>query len=178
MGQHAAPKEDSDVSSAELVTGHHSSYQVSYCTCRILHMSSCCCLLHSSHQYAAASPGQDRTRLCACLWPAEASRAPYASPFRMVSKRTLTIQVGQRQETISMDRLKAHTGLSPVAPVKAASAAAPPRSQPLLHSSLHLHEAKEWVGGHVEDPMVVYLNIYFVCVSHYYCAIEAINLCM
>jgi hypothetical protein len=104
--------------------------------------------------------------------------APYASPFRMVSKRTLTIQVGQRQETISMDRLKAHTGLSPVAPVKAASAAAPPRSQPLLHSSLHLHEAKEWVGGHVEDPMVVYLNIYFVCVSHYYGAIEAINLCM
>jgi hypothetical protein len=102
MGLHAVPKADSAVSSAELVTGYHSSYQASYCTCRILHMLRCRCLLRSSHQYA--------------------------SPYLMVSKgaKTLTVQVGQRQETISMDRLKAHTGSSPVAPAEAASRGRPP----------------------------------------------------
>ncbi len=38
--------------------------------------------------------------------------APYAGPYLVVSKgaNTFTIQVGQRQEIVSMDHLKAHTG--------------------------------------------------------------------
>ncbi len=38
--------------------------------------------------------------------------APYAGPYLVVSKgaKTFTIQLGQRQEIVSMDHLKAHTG--------------------------------------------------------------------
>ncbi len=35
--------------------------------------------------------------------------APYAGPFLVVSKGAKTFQVGQRQELVSMDHLKAHT---------------------------------------------------------------------
>ena len=39
--------------------------------------------------------------------------APYAGPYLVVSKggKTFTIQVGQRQEIVSVDRLKPHTGV-------------------------------------------------------------------
>jgi hypothetical protein len=55
--------------------------------------------------------------------------APYAGPYLVVSKgaKTFTIQVGQRQEIVSVDRLKAHTGLSPVSPAEATSGGHPPR---------------------------------------------------
>ncbi len=55
--------------------------------------------------------------------------APYAGPFLVVSKgaKTFTIQVGQRQENVSVDRLKPHTGLGPVSPAEAASRGRPPR---------------------------------------------------
>jgi hypothetical protein len=60
--------------------------------------------------------------------------APYAGPYLVVSKgaKTFTIQVGQRQEIVSVDQLKPHTGLGPVS-----------GCQPLLLSSLHLHEAAD-----------------------------------
>jgi hypothetical protein len=98
MGLHAAPKADSAVSSAELVTGLPLILPG-----QLLHVLRCRCLLRSSHQYA--------------------------SPYLMVSKgaKTLTVQVGQRQETIYMDRLKAHTGSSPVEPAEAASRGRPPK---------------------------------------------------
>jgi hypothetical protein len=48
--------------------------------------------------------------------------ASYASPYLMVSKgaKTFTIQVGQRQELVSVNRLKVHPGLGPVSPAEAA----------------------------------------------------------
>jgi hypothetical protein len=55
--------------------------------------------------------------------------APYGGPYLVVSKgaKTFTIQVGQRQETISVACLKAHTGLGPVSPAEAASRGRPPK---------------------------------------------------
>jgi hypothetical protein len=55
--------------------------------------------------------------------------APYASLYLVVSKgaKTFTIQVDQRQEIVSVDRLKAHTSLVPVAPAVAASRGRPPK---------------------------------------------------
>ncbi len=55
--------------------------------------------------------------------------APYAGPYLVVSKgtKTFTIQVGQRQEIVSVDRLKPHTGLGPISPAEAASRGRPSR---------------------------------------------------
>jgi hypothetical protein len=55
--------------------------------------------------------------------------APYASPYLVLSKgaKTFTIQVGQWQEIVSVDRLKPHTGLGLVAPAEAASCGRPPK---------------------------------------------------
>jgi hypothetical protein len=52
--------------------------------------------------------------------------APNASAYQMMEKgKTFTIQVCQRQGIFSMDRLKAHTGSSPVSPSEAASRGRP-----------------------------------------------------
>jgi hypothetical protein len=55
--------------------------------------------------------------------------APFAGPYLVVSKgvKTFTIQVGQRQEIVSVDWLKPHTGLGPVSPAMAVSCGHPPR---------------------------------------------------
>jgi hypothetical protein len=55
--------------------------------------------------------------------------APYAGPYLVVSTgaKTFTIQVGQRQEIVSVDRLKPHTSLGPVSSAEAASRGRPPR---------------------------------------------------
>ncbi len=59
--------------------------------------------------------------------------APSARPYQVVAKgrKTFTIQVGQRQEIISVDRLKAHTGSSPVSPAAAISRGRLPKKQAL-----------------------------------------------
>jgi hypothetical protein len=55
--------------------------------------------------------------------------APYAGPYLVVSKgaKTFNIQVGQRQEIVSVDRLKPHTGSGPLTPAEAASRGRPPK---------------------------------------------------
>jgi hypothetical protein len=55
--------------------------------------------------------------------------APYTCPYLVVSKgaKTFTIQEGHWQEIISVDRLKAHTGLGPVSPAEAASRGCSPK---------------------------------------------------
>jgi hypothetical protein len=55
--------------------------------------------------------------------------APYAGPYLVLSKgaKTFTIQVSQREEIVSVDRLKPHTGLGPVSPAEAASRSRPPK---------------------------------------------------
>ncbi len=55
--------------------------------------------------------------------------ATYAGPYLVVSKgaKTFIIQVGQRQEIVSVDRLKPHTGLDPVSPAEAVSRGRPPK---------------------------------------------------
>jgi hypothetical protein len=135
MGLRAAPKEDSAVSSAELVTGtplvlpgqllhvpdlprvdvpppptRPTSYAAAANTLPPH-------LAQADHVYVRVG-GQQRPLA-----------APYTGPYLVVSKgaKTFTIQVGQRQEIISVDRLKAHTGLGPVSPAEAASHAHPPK---------------------------------------------------
>ena len=53
--------------------------------------------------------------------------APYAGPFLVMEKgaKVFKVQIGHNVEAISVDRLKAHTGPSPVQP-----AAATPRGRP------------------------------------------------
>ncbi len=74
-------------------------------------------------QNTAGSLSQGGTRVRACWQPAE------ASPYLVVSKgaKTFTIQVGQRQEIVSVDRLKPHTGLGPISLAEAASRSRHPR---------------------------------------------------
>ena len=54
---------------------------------------------------------------------------PYVDLYLVVSKgaKTFTIQVGQWQEIVSVDRLKPHTGLGPVSPAEATSRGRPPK---------------------------------------------------
>ncbi len=83
--------------------------------------------------------GQSIACVCEIWWPTEAVGGPYAGLYQMVAKgaKTFNIQVGQRQEIISVDCLKAHFGSSPVSPVEAASLSSPlkkpatPRIQPV-----------------------------------------------
>ncbi|MFN9940177.1 MAG: hypothetical protein ACK56I_11965, partial [bacterium] len=53
--------------------------------------------------------------------------APYAGPYLVVSKgaKTFSIQVGQGQEIVSVDRLKPHTCSGPLTPAEAASRGRP-----------------------------------------------------
>jgi hypothetical protein len=97
-------------------------------TCRratTTHEASILCL---SYRHIASSPSQGGTRSCACWRLGKPLAAPYASPCLVVSKgaKTFTVQVDQRQ-VISVGRLKAHTGLSPVSPAEAISRSCPPK---------------------------------------------------
>jgi len=55
---------------------------------------------------------------------------PYAGPFRVLRRgpKFFTLRMGQREETVSVDRLKPHLGLSPSAPAEP-----PLRGRPRLH---------------------------------------------
>jgi hypothetical protein len=59
--------------------------------------------------------------------------APYAGPYQVVAAgaKNFTIQVGQRQEVISVDRLKAHTGV----PARCLLQRLPPLGRPLKKSA-------------------------------------------
>jgi hypothetical protein len=135
LGLRAAPKEDSAVSSDELVTG----------TPLILPGQ----LLHVldpprvdvptpptrpvSYAEAANTPPAHLARAEHVYVPVGSQQkplaAPYPGPYLVVSKgaKTFTIQVGQGQEIVSVDRLKPHTGLGPVSPAEASSRGCPPR---------------------------------------------------
>ncbi len=89
--------------------------------------------IHPAHVEAAMSrmgnascPGG--TRVHACWWPAEATAGPICRPVPggLQGAKTFTIQVGQRQEIVLVDRLD-YTGLGPVSPAEAASRGRPPR---------------------------------------------------
>jgi hypothetical protein len=57
---------------------------------------------------------------------------PYAGPF-LVEKRGakyFTLKIGQRSETVSVDRLKAHSGAAPVSPAMPA-----PRGRPIKQAA-------------------------------------------
>ncbi len=65
--------------------------------------------------------------MCTCeLAASKPLAAPYAGPYLVVMK-TFTIQVGQWQEIVSVDCLKAHTGLGPISPAVAAFHGQSPR---------------------------------------------------
>jgi hypothetical protein len=75
--------------------------------------------------------------------------APSAGPYQVVATgvKTFTIQVGQRQMIVSVDRLKAHTMvLARCLLQRPLLAAVFPRTRPLLRSSLgHLEAADKHV---------------------------------
>ncbi len=122
LGLRATPKEDSAVSSAELVTGTPlvlpgqllhvpdpprvdmpppPTRPLSYAAAANTPPSH---LARAEHVYVRVG-GQQKPLA-----------APYAGPYLVVSRvaKTFTIQVGQRQKIESVDRLKPHTGLGPV----------------------------------------------------------------
>jgi hypothetical protein len=132
LGLRAASKEDSAVSSAELVTG----------TPLVLPGQ----LLQVPNPPRVNVPPPPTSYAAAANTPpahlAQAEHvyvrvggqlkplaAPYAGPYLVLSKgaKTFTIQVGQWQEIVSVDRLKRHTGLGPVSPAEAASRGRPPK---------------------------------------------------
>jgi hypothetical protein len=104
--------------------------------------------------------------------------APYAGPYLVVSKgaKTFTIQVGQRQEIMSVDRLKPHTGLGPVSPAEAASRGRFPNGRSF--SPAYTFMRMQSGGGSCGGSYLVILNIFFIVyVSRKYGASEAIYLC-
>jgi hypothetical protein len=137
---------------------HHSSSLPSYFMCRILNVWMCTQPPMRPTSYAAAT----NTPL-AHLAQAEhvylrvggqqkPLASPYAGPYLVVSKgtKTFTIQVGQRQEIIFMDRLKAHTGPSPVSPAEAVSRGRSPKTPaPLLYNPAcaFVKPQTVWGGG-------------------------------
>ncbi len=135
LGLRAAPKEDSAVSSAELVTGtplvlpgqllhmpDPPRVDVPPPPARLLSYAAAANtppthLAKAEHVYVRVG-GQQKPLA-----------APYAGPFLVLSKgaKIFTIQVGQRQEIVSVDWLKPHTGLGPVSPAEATSRGRPPK---------------------------------------------------
>jgi hypothetical protein len=135
MGLRAAPKEDSAVCVAELITGTPlvlpgkllhvpdsprvdvpppPTRPVSYAAAANTPPAH---LAKAEHVYVRVGDQQ------------KPLAAPYAGPYLVVSKgaQTFTIQVGQRQEIVLVDRLKPHTGLGPVSNAEATSRGRPPR---------------------------------------------------
>ncbi len=124
LGLRAAPKEDSAVSSAELVLGTP-----------VILPGQLVDVQEPPHVKMAPPPTQPASYAAAADTP-QAHLAvadwvyvrrggqlkplaePYAGPF-LVEKRgakTFNVKIGQKLETISVDRLKAHTGDAPVSP--------------------------------------------------------------
>ncbi len=135
LGLRAAPKEDSAVSSAELVTGTPLVLPG-----HLLHVPDPPCVdvqppptRPVSYAAAANTPPAHLARAEHVYVHVGGQQkplaAPNAGPYLVVSKgaKTFTIQVGQRQEIVSGDRLKPHAGLGPVSPAEAASRGRPPR---------------------------------------------------
>ncbi len=135
MGLRAAPKEASAVSSAELVTGTPLILPG-----QLLHVPDPPCVdmpppptWPASYAAATNTPPAHLSQAEHIYVPVGGQQkplvAPYTSPYLVVSKgaKTFTIQVSQRQEVISVDHLKAHTGLSLVSPAEAASCGRPPK---------------------------------------------------
>jgi hypothetical protein len=169
-------REHSDVSSAELVNGSPLIVPV-----QLLHVpdpqrvdvhtaTHRTSILRGSHQHSAGSPSPGRTCYMHVGGQQKPLAAPYAGPYLVVSKgaKTFTIQVGQRQEIIFMDRLKAHTSPSRVSSAEAVSRGRPPKTPaPLLQSSLRLCEAPDCVGGGLcgGSYRSLFKYIFVVCVS-------------
>ncbi len=86
-------------------------------------------ILRRGGQHTAGSPSPGGSHVCACGRPTEASGGPICRPIPggLQGGQDLSIQADQRQEIISVDRLKAHNGLSPVSPAETASCGRPPR---------------------------------------------------
>jgi hypothetical protein len=112
-------------------------------------------------QHTAGSLSRGGARVRAGWRPAEAAGGPICRPLLVVSKgaKTFTIQVGQRQEIVSVDRLKPHTAWVQFLLLRLPLAAALPGCRPLLLSSLHLHEAADW-GGPLWRIVFSYVNIF------------------
>jgi transposase InsO family protein len=135
MGLRAAPKEDSAVSSAELVMGTPLVLPG-----QLLHVPDPPCVnvpppatRPASYAAAANTPpahlAQAEHVYVRVGGQQKPLAAPYADLYLVVSKgaKTFTIQMSKRQEIVSVDRLKAHTGLGPVSPAEATSRDRPPR---------------------------------------------------
>ena len=143
LGLRAAPKEESNVSSAELVFGSPLTLPGEFVASEEPPAADFLCKMQASpfvppptrplsYSEAAASPP-------AVLWTAEfvyirrGGSAPplsqlYAGPYRVIrrEKKFFEVEIGGRSQVVSVDRLKPHLGKSPV------TAATPPvRGRPV-----------------------------------------------
>ena len=138
LGLRAAPKEDSGVSSAELVQGtplilpgqlgnvpEPPRVDVAPPPTR-----------PASYADAANTPP---THLAVAHWvyvrrggQLRPLQDPYAGPFLVEKKgaKYFVLKIGQRSETVSVDRLKAHSGTAPVSPAMPA-----PRGRPIKQAA-------------------------------------------
>jgi hypothetical protein len=98
----AAPKEDSTVSSAKMVLGD---------------------TLVLPGQLPTAKPTPPPQRSCRDVRRGGNLSPLYAGPYTVLDRgeKVFRLHVGERDETVSVDRLKPHTGAEPVQP------AAPPK---------------------------------------------------
>ncbi len=128
MGLRAAPKENSAVSSAELVLGAPLKMPGQLGDAPAQQQPP-----PSPRTYAAATNTPPR-HLQDAQWvylrkggQQKPLAQPYAGPFRVLRRgaKTFSIAVGGRAEEVSVDRLKAHTGSSPVLPVDVVSRGRP-----------------------------------------------------
>jgi Integrase core domain len=153
LGLHAAPREDSGLSPAELVFGAPLNLPAASITADqppdsiIKEMASflpCVAPLQLPPPSPPPAALMKATHVYVGSPPAAPSLTPaYRGPFRVVSRETkfFKIVMGTRIESVSTDRLKAHAGDSPVA-------AAPPRRgrPPHLHQQASPPVAKK-LGG-------------------------------
>jgi hypothetical protein len=129
LGLCARPKDDSAVSSAELVT-----ISLLILPGQLLHVPEPprVDVLPPPTQPAsyAAAPDSPPAHLAkaghvyVCVGGQQKLlAAPYAGPYKVLTKgaKTFTIQVGKGQDILSVDRLKAHMGFGLVFPAEAAS---------------------------------------------------------
>jgi hypothetical protein len=98
-------------------------------TCRRAAATHEAAVLCGGGQHTTGSLSQRGVRVCAGWRPAEAAGGPICRPLPggLQGSEDLHHPGGQRQEIVSVDRLKPHTGSGPLTPAEAASRGRPPK---------------------------------------------------
>jgi hypothetical protein len=147
LGLHAAPKEISGVSSAEAVFGQPlvlpgelaSPPEASPTDFldRLASSAPPATCQPRTYAEAAAQPPRQSLQAADMVYVRRGGCNPplspaYVGPYKVVlpGPKTFVIEVGGRQETVSVDRLKPHLGSAPPVPAAPPRRGRPPRRQP------------------------------------------------